>query len=200
MLKIGITGGIGSGKSTVCQIFAKMGVPVYSADLQAREIMNTNAKLVKALKKEFGADIYGDDGLLIRPKLAAIVFGDKAKVEKLNALVHPAVKEDFRQWAQKQTNCPYVIKEAALMFESESYKDLDYVVTVTAPKELRILRVVERDGSKRADVIKRMDNQLSEKERAERADFIIKNDGTQLLIPQVMDLHQLFLEAAQPIS
>jgi dephospho-CoA kinase len=200
MLKIGITGGIGSGKSTVCQIFAKMGVPIYSADLQAREIMNTDTKLVKALKKEFGAAIYGDDGVLIRPNLAAIVFGDKAKVEKLNALVHPAVKEDFRQWAQKQTNCPYVIKEAALMFESESYKDLDYVITVTAPKELRILRVVERDGSKRADVIKRMDNQLSEKERIERADFIIKNDGTHLLIPQVMDLHQLFLEAAQPIS
>jgi dephospho-CoA kinase len=199
MLKIGITGGIGSGKSTVCQIFAKMGVPVYNADLQAREIMNTDTKLVKALKKEFGNDIYGDDGLLIRPKLAAIVFVDKAKVEKLNGLVHPAVKEGFRQWAQKQTNCPYVIKEAALMFESESYKDLDYVVTVSAPKELRILRVVERDGAKRADVIKRMDNQLTEKERTERADFIIKNDGTHLLIPQVMELHQLFLEAAQPI-
>lgn len=199
MLKIGITGGIGSGKSTVCKIFEQLGIPVYSADLEARELMNTDKMLVAALKKEFGADIYDAKGELIRPKLAALVFGDKTKVEKLNALVHPAVKEHFKQWSNTQTNCPYVIKEAALMFESESYKGLDYVITVTAPKEVRLKRVIERDGAKRADVLKRMNNQLSEKERVVRADFVIKNDGKHPLIPQVMHFHQMFLEAGQPL-
>lgn len=199
MLKIGITGGIGSGKSTVCKVFGQLGIPVYNADLRARELMNTDAKLVAALKKEFGRDIY-ENGELQRPKLAAIVFGDKARVEKLNALVHPAVKEDFRQWAKRQDNAPYVIKEAALMFESESYKDLDYVITVSAPKEIRIQRVMQRDTAKRTDVLKRMASQLSEKERLERADFVIKNDGTHALIPQVMQLHHKFLQASQPIQ
>lgn len=199
MLKIGVTGGIGSGKSTVCNIFEQMGIPIFNADLQARDLMNTNTQLIKALKATFGNDIYGNDKQLIRPKLAQIVFADKTKVEKLNALVHPAVKEAFKQWAELQTHCPYVIKEAALMFESESYKDLDYVITVSAPKQVRLQRVVERDGAKRADVLKRMNNQLSERERIARADFVIKNDGKQPLIPQVMQLHQLFLEAAQPL-
>ena len=200
MLKIGVTGGIGSGKSTVCKIFEQMGIPVYSADLQARQIMNTDKKLVQQLKQTFGADIYDVQGQLIRPKLAQLVFGDKTKVGKLNSLVHPAVKENFKQWAAQQTGCPYVIKEAALMFESESYKDLDYVITVAAPKETRLKRVVERDGAKRADVLKRMNNQLSERERQDRADFVIKNDGKHPIIPQVMELHKLFLEAAQPLK
>ncbi len=199
MLKIGITGGIGSGKSTVCNIFEQMGIPIFNADLQARDLMNTNITLIKALKATFGSDIYDSDGQLIRPKLAQIVFGDKTKVEKLNALVHPAVKDEFKQWAEKQTDCPYVIKEAALMFESESYKGLDYVITVSAPKQVRLQRVVDRDGAKRTDVLKRMNNQLSERERIARADFVIKNDGKHPLIPQVMQLHQLFLEAAQPL-
>lgn len=199
MLKIGVTGGIGSGKSTVCNIFEQMGIPIFNADLQARDLMNTNTKLIQALKTTFGNDIYDSDEQLIRPKLAQIVFGDKAKVEKLNSLVHPAVKNEFKQWAKKQINCPYIIKEAALMFESESYKDLDYVITVSSPKNERLKRVVERDGIKRADVLKRMNNQFSERERIARADFVIKNDGKHPLIPQVMQLHQLFLEAAQPL-
>lgn len=199
MLKIGVTGGIGSGKSTVCNIFEQMGIPIFNADIQARNLMNTNTKLIKALKATFGNDIYDSEGQLIRPKLAQIVFGDKAKVEKLNSLVHPAVKDEFKLWAKRQTNCPYVIKEAALMFESESYKDLDYVITVSSPKQERLRRVVERDGIKRTDVLKRMNNQLSERERIARADFVIKNDGKHPVIPQVMQLHQLFLEAAQPL-
>lgn len=199
MLKIGVTGGIGSGKSTVCNIFEQMGIPIFNADLQARDLMNTNTKLIQALKATFGSDIYDSDGQLIRPKLAQIVFGDKEKVEKLNSLVHPAVKDEFKQWAKKQNHCPYIIKEAALMFESESYKDLDYVITISSPKQERLKRVVQRDGIKHADVLKRMNNQLSERERIARADFVIKNDGKHPLIPQVMQLHQLFLEAAQPL-
>lgn len=175
-----------------------MGIPVYNADLQARELMNTDPILVAELKKEFGEDIY-ENSELNRPKLAQIVFNDKTKLEKLNSMVHPAVKRGFKKWAEKQTNVPYVMKEAALMYESGSYKDLDYVITVSAPKAIRIQRVVDRDGVKKVDVEKRMKNQLSEKERLERADFVIKNDGKQALIPQAMKLHQLFLEAAQPI-
>jgi dephospho-CoA kinase len=196
MLKIGVTGGIGSGKSTVCKIFEQLGIPVYYADLRARELMNTGKDLVKALKKEFGDDIYSSDGLLNRPLLASRVFGDNRKVEKLNALVHPAVKDDFNKWASEQTGVPYIIKEAALMYESESYKGLDYVITVSAPKETRIKRVMDRDNTKRADTLKRMASQLSEKERLDRADFVIKNDGKHLVIPQVMELHEKFVAAS----
>ncbi|HYG14372.1 MAG TPA: dephospho-CoA kinase [Bacteroidia bacterium] len=196
MLKIGVTGGIGSGKSTVCRVFQQLGIPVYSADLRARELMNTGKDLIKALKKDFGADIYDTTGQLNRPLLASRVFGDTAKVAKLNALVHPAVKDDFRKWASSQKGVPYVIKEAALMYESESYKGLDYVITVSAPKEIRIRRVMDRDNAKRADILKRMASQLSEQERLDRADFVIKNDGKHLLIPQVMELHGKFVAAS----
>lgn len=200
MLKIGITGGIGSGKSTVCNIFEQLGIPVYYADLRARELMNTHPPLVKALKKEFGEDIYDNNGELIRPKLAAIVFNNKEKLERLNSLVHPEVKEDFRKWADKQTSVPYVMKEAALMFESGSYKDVDYIIVVSAPKNLRVQRVVDRDGAKRSDVLKRMAGQLTEKERLERTDFVLKNDGQHPLIPQVMELHKIFIDASQPLQ
>jgi len=200
MLKIGITGGIGSGKTTVCKIFAQMGVPVYYADLQARELMNTDAILINEVKQEFGADIYNDKGELIRPKLAEIVFNNKQQLEKLNAMVHPAVQRGFKQWAKQYSGKPYVLKEAALLFESGSYKDLDYIVTVSAPKEVRIARVVERDGANREDIEKRMANQLTEQERLDRADHIIINDGSKAIIPQVMELHEVFLNAAQPTS
>lgn len=199
MLKVGVTGGIGSGKSTVCSIFEQLGIPVYYADTKAKELMTTNPSLIAELKKTFGEDIYDAEGQLIRPLLAQIVFNDKTKLEKLNSLVHPAVKEGFKQWADEQTS-PYVIKEAALMFESGSYKDVDYIVTVSAPKNLRVLRVVERDGAAPADVKKRMAGQLSEKDRLERADFVIKNDGSHLLTPQVLELHHKFLEAAEPLE
>ncbi len=199
MLKIGITGGIGSGKTTVCKIFEQLGIPVYYADIEARELMNTDPILVEEVKKEFG-DVYDDNGYLNRPTLAQIVFNDKAKLEKLNALVHPAVKRGFKQWVERQNNVPYVMKEAALMYESGSYKDVDYMITVSAPEKLRIERVVERDGVTDGEVEKRMKNQLSEEERLERADFVIKNDETEALIPQVMELHEKFIDASQPIS
>lgn len=194
MLKIGVTGGIGSGKTTVCKIFEQLGIPVYYADLKARELMNTDAILIQEVKREFGDDIYTSEGLN-RPKLASIVFSNKTKLEKLNALVHPAVQRDFKNWANNQTKAPYVVKEAALMFESGSYKDLDYVVTVSAPKSLRLQRVVSRDDAKREDVEKRMANQLSEEERLKRSDFVIVNDETKAVIPQVMELHEKFTKA-----
>lgn len=199
MLKIGITGGIGSGKTTVCKVFEKVGIPVYYADLQARELMNTDSILIDELKQEFGEDIYINKEL-DRPKLASIVFNDKNKLAKLNALVHPAVQRDFKQWASEQKNTQYVLKEAALMFESGSYKDLDYVVTVSAPKKMRLQRVVDRDGVTKNEVEKRMKNQLTEKERLERADYVIINDETQAVIPQIMQLHEVFLESTQALG
>ncbi len=197
MLKIGITGGIGSGKTTVCKIFEKIGIPVYYADLQARQLMNTDEVLIHQLKKEFGKDMYTTQGELMRPQLAQIVFNDKQKLEKLNAMVHPAVQRDFKHWAAQQTNTPYVLKEAALLFESGSYKSLDYIVTVAAPKAMRVQRVAKRDGLKKSEVEKRMKNQLSEKDRLNRADFVINNDETQAVIPQIMQLHEVFLNNLQ---
>ena len=200
MLKIGITGGIGSGKTTICKVFEKVGIPVYYADLQARELMNTDAVLIEELKKEFGTAIYNEQKELIRPKLAEIVFNDKQKLQKLNAMVHPAVQRGFKLWAEQYADKPYVLKEAALLFESGSYKDLDYVVTISAPKAMRLQRVVDRDGVKKSDVEKRMKNQLTEEERLERADYVINNDETQAVIPQIMQLHEVFLESTQTLG
>lgn len=188
MIKLGITGGIGSGKSTVCEIFKSMGIPVYSADDRAKRLMSEDAKLINEIKSLFGEEAYSDAGELNRPFIASLVFNNEEKLKALNALVHPAVFRDFRDWASKQ-NAPYVIKEAALMFESESYKDLDLVATVSAPVELRIQRCIERDKSTREEVLARMNKQWSEEQRTEAADFIIMNDGTTALIPQVMKLH-----------
>lgn len=195
MLKIGITGGIGSGKSTICEVFKKLGIPVYNADTQAKWLMNESPVIRQALTNAFGKDIYTPAGL-DRPKLSALVFNQPEKLAILNGIVHPAVFDDYRQWAAGQTT-PYSIKEAALMFESGSYRDVDFVVTVSAPKELRIQRVIDRDGITRKQVLLRMKNQFTEKQRLESADFVIKNDDKHLVLPQVLALHERFLFAAE---
>lgn len=195
MLRIGITGGIGSGKTTVCKIFAQFGIPVYSADDQAKRLMVGDDTLVEEIERLFGIQAYTDDGLLNTRHISEMAFKDASLLQKLNALVHPAVSNDFREWSLRQTS-PYVIKEAALMYESGSYRELDYVVTVSAPKELRIKRSMERDGTTREQVLARLKKQWSENQRNEAADFIIKNDGYHPLIPQVQELHQRFLAEA----
>jgi len=191
MLKIGITGGIGSGKSTVCRIFSQMGIPIYSADNRAKQLMNENQTLITAIKQLFGEEAY-HEAKLNRAYISERAFSNPALLEQLNALVHPAVAKDFLDWAIQQKT-PYVVKEAALMYESGSFRDLDYVITVSAPKELRILRTMQRDGMSREQVLARMKRQWSEKQRNEAADFIIKNDGNHALIPQVLELHRKFL-------
>jgi len=190
MLKVGITGGIGSGKTTVCEVFAYLGIPVYSSDQRARLLMNESLDLKEKIIKHFGA-VYDLDGNLNRKMLATLVFGNSQKIEQLNSLVHPAVFDDYANWLKTQST-DYVLKEAALMFESESYKDQDAVITVYAPKELRIQRVMQRDACRRIDVLNRMKHQLSEQERQKRADYIIKNDNKHSVIQQVIQLHQLF--------
>jgi dephospho-CoA kinase len=192
-LKIGVTGGIGSGKSTVCQIFKQLDVPIYFADMRAKALMMEDPELKKQIRKAFGWDAYDEKDQLNRSYLAKIVFNNSEKLNILNSLVHPCVFEDYRQWVGEQTAYPYSIKEAALMFETESFKELDKIIVVTAPINTRIERVVQRDNVKNDDVLKRMENQMSDRERIAKADYVLKNDGKSSLISQVLELHREFL-------
>ncbi len=194
MFKLGLTGGIGRGKTLVCQIFEKLGVPVYNADTAARLLMNTDAELKDGIVGMFGDQAYGSEGL-DRHYLADAVFGDQEKLSGLNGLVHPAVRLDFIGWTALQAGVPYVVEEAAILFESGAYKEMNLSVLVYAPEELRISRVMKRDGVRREAVLKRMGHQLSEKEKMEKADHVLINDGTQMLLPQVIELHTKILNS-----
>jgi dephospho-CoA kinase len=191
MKKIGITGSIGSGKSTVTQIFATLGVPVYDADTRAKLLMVTSPALIQSIKDLFGNEAYLPSGALNRKHISDKAFTDKTILTQLNGLVHPAVYNDFDEWSNAQQT-PYVIKEAALMFESNSYKQLDEVIVVTAPEELRIQRAIARDGVTKEAVVSRMKNQLSQEEKLARGQYEIKNNEMELLIPQVLKLHAYF--------
>jgi dephospho-CoA kinase len=192
-IQIGITGGIGSGKTLVCKIFGTLGVPVYDADSRAKNIMTTDGILVDQIKKEFGSLSYDARGVLNREYLSATVFSKQDKLKQLNALVHPRVASDYGQWVEKHAESKYVLKEAALLFESGSYKLLDKIILVTAPKELRMKRVLERDSHRtEEDVEKIINNQLSEKEKEAKANFIIRNNENELIVPQILDLHKRF--------
>jgi dephospho-CoA kinase len=194
-LKIGLTGGIGSGKTTVAKIFELLGVPVYYADDASKRLYATNKDLMTDLKKHFGEDIYIDEQLN-RSKLAAIVFNDAAKLDLLNSLVHPLTIKDAEEWMQQQTT-PYIIKEAALLFEAGSASVLDYIIGVSTPQPLRITRVMERDGTSREDVLSRMQRQMDEESKMLLCDFVIKNDEQEMVIPQVLALHERFLEMSK---
>lgn len=190
MLKIGLTGGIGSGKTTVAHLFELLGIPVYYADDAAKKLMNTNETLKKSILEQFGKQSY-QDGELNRKYLASIVFNDKNKLDQLNALTHPATIRDAEEWVKKQ-NSPYIIKEAALLFESGAAENLDHVIGVYAPQALRIKRVMQRDHLQEEEVLKRVNRQLDEEMKMKLCDFIITNDEHQLVIPQVISLHQQF--------
>lgn len=192
MLKIGITGCIGSGKSTVSKIFAQLGVPVYDADSRAKELMRNSPALVNEIKNTFGDRAYNNDGSLNRSHISSMAFSDKSLLEKLNSIVHPYVFKDFDEWCSKHTESKYIVKEAALMFESDSYKHLDEVIVVTSPEELRIERTIKRDHISRDAVLNRMKNQMSEKEKLARGNYEVKNNEAELLIPQVLNLHRKF--------
>lgn len=193
MKVVGITGGIGSGKTTVCRIFEQLGVPVYYADDRAKMLMNTSATLREGIIAEFGPEAYTEKGLN-RAYLAGLVFGTPERLAKLNALVHPAVADDFDEWVEQHAKEPYVMKEAAILFESGAYQGVDITVLVIAPEDIRIERVVGRDGVMPNDVRKRMANQWTQEHKAKLADHIINNDGFHLLIPQVLELHRKFTE------
>lgn len=191
-MKIGITGGIGSGKTFICKLFKAMAVPVYNADEEAKKLMNTDIRIKERLIAEFGAETY-PDGKLDRAFLAQRIFSDSAKLELVNGIIHPIVIQEAKEWAAQQKS-RYTLKEAALLFESGSYKDLDYTILVTAPLSARVQRVIKRDKVTEGQVMERINKQLSDEEKLKLADFVIVNDGTTPLLPQVWNLHQKFLK------
>lgn len=185
-ITIGLTGGIGSGKTTVAHIFLAMGYPVYFSDDRAKRLMVNDEKLMTNIKHVFGEDIYLNNQL-DRAKLGNIVFNDKAMLAKLNALVHPAVALDFKKWCAKQ-KASIVFKEAAVLFETGLYKQMNYNVLITCPKPIRVSRVMKRDNVTKQQVLARMNNQWEEDKKAKLADFLIDNSGSELVVPQVQHL------------
>jgi dephospho-CoA kinase len=193
-LQVGITGGIGAGKSIACKVFEILHIPIYYADDRAKAIM-LRAEVKSKLKAAFGPATFLEDGQLNKSHLAQLAFSDQQVYEKLNAIVHPLVREDYEQWkSEREGKYPYVLREAAIMIESGAYKTLDYLIMVTAPENLRIERTLQRDPHRtQKDIEAIMKKQMSEEERMPYVDFVIHNDNTQLLIPQVLKVHQLLL-------
>ncbi len=189
MIKVGLTGGIGSGKTTVARLFELLGIPVYFADKEAKRLMHTHQKLRIAIRRVFGDDIY-KDGSLNTSKLAEIVFQDGEALSQLNALVHPVVRADFVQWTEQQ-KAPYVIEESAILFETGLYKDFDYVVSILCPMEERIKRLLERDSITKKQIQARMAVQVSDAFRKEKSDYLLKNGKDDLLLPQVFGLDEI---------
>ena len=192
MLRIGLTGGIGSGKSTVAQIFEVLGIPVYYADKETRRIMNADPELKKKIIKNFGEESY-KNGELNRGYISSIIFNDNGKLDLLNSLVHPETIKDSESWMTKQTT-PYAIHEAALIFEAGVAERLDYVIGVSAPFPLRLKRAMERNNVPREEVINRMNKQIEEEIKMKLCDFIIINDEHEMVIPQVLKLHDKLLQ------
>ena len=188
MLKVGITGGMGSGKTTVAHIFETLGIPVYYADDAAKRIMNEDPSLREEITRIFGEESYNGEGLN-RAYIASKVFSDPEQLNMLNAIVHPATIRDGEKWMMRQ-NSPYALKEAALIFESGAAEGLDLVIGVTAPTALRIQRVIDRDGMDRSEIKSRMNKQLDQAIAMKLCDFVINNDEQELLIPQVLAIHE----------
>ncbi len=195
MRKIGVTGGIGSGKTLVCDVFRALRVPVYEADREARRLMEQDPSLRKHIKELIGKEAFLE-GKLNRSHIASRVFEDPETLQALNNMVHPAVHQDFQQWCQKQTSAHYVIEEAAVLYESGGDRFMDAVVLVYAPEELRMERVMKRDGVSGRQVQNRMKHQIPDEEKRKWADHIIFNENQQMILPQIVDLHQHFMAGA----
>ncbi len=195
MQKIGVTGSIGSGKSLVCSIFKQLGAPIYNADDRAKLLMVTNNEIISTVKSLFGNESYFEEGSLNRAHISGIAFNNKALLTELNKTVHPIVFADFDNWIleQKKIGVPYIIKEAALMFETDSYRGLEKFIVVTAPLQLRLERTMHRDNITQEQVQARMNNQFTQEEKLAKANFEIINDDKHSLIEQVVKLHQQFV-------
>lgn len=193
MLKIGLTGGIGSGKTTVAKVFETLGIPVYYADDAAKRLLNTNQELKEKVIYHFGDQAY-TNGELNRKYLADIVFNNKEKLDLLNSLSHPITIQDAEEWMNRQT-APYAIKEAALLFESGAAEKLDYIIGVYAPQHIRVKRVMDRDHLSTEEVVKRISRQIDEEMKMKLCNFVITNNGQQLVLPQVMELDKKFRAA-----
>ncbi|MBZ0245380.1 MAG: dephospho-CoA kinase [Cyclobacteriaceae bacterium] len=189
-IQVGITGGIGSGKSLICRIFGCLGIPLYDADSRAKMLMTTDRIVVDQIQKEFGNLSYHANGALNKDHLRK-TFANPAELKKLNAIVHPRVALDYRIWVDQHGESKYVIKEAALLFESGSAKQLDHLIVVFAPRSLRVQRVLKRDPHRSLQEVENIiENQMSEEEKMAKANDIIVNDETQLVIPQILELHK----------
>lgn len=183
---IGLTGGIGSGKTTVANEFSSLGIPVYITDLEAKKLMQSDSVL-NQIREEFGDTVF-DNGVLLRDKLSEIVFNNDKRLAKLNSIVHPAVKQHFREWLLEHQNNPFVIYESAILFESGSYKECDYVVNVVAPLEIRIQRVINRDKTTREKVLERIKNQWNDEEKSSKSDFIVKNTSMEAIKLEIVKI------------
>jgi dephospho-CoA kinase len=192
MMVIGLTGGIGSGKTTVSGLFEDLGVPVYNSDEEAKRLMQSSEKLKRAIIKLLGKKSYKKD-TLNRSYIAQLVFNDKELLAALNALVHPAVKKDFKKWLRKK-NVPYVIQEAAILFENGSYKEYDKLILVKAPKRIRLKRLKARDGSSEEDILARMKNQWSDTKKAKLSDFVIENIDLDKTKSRVRRIHRQLIK------
>ena len=191
MIKVGLTGGIGSGKSLVAKVFSVLGASVYDSDFATKQLYLTNLELKKQLITNFGNQTYYEDGKLNRKYLGEIVFGNKSKLGLINKIVHPFVKLDFEEWLKKTGKEKYIIKEAAILIESGAYKQVDKIIVVSAPKDVRIKRVIARDKTTREEVIRRMNNQLSDEKLLDFADYLVKNDSKSSLLCQIVNIHNL---------
>lgn len=194
---IGLTGGIGSGKSTIANVFKFLSIPVYEADSASKRLIDEDSLLQAELVMLLGADIIKEQRIN-RPLMAQRIFGDKEILAQTNALIHPAVARDFVKWHQEHLRAAYVIREAAILFESGTFKDCSKVIVVTAPKEMRINRVMERNSITRDEVLQRMSNQWSDEEKLSRADYVIYNDHNQSVIKQVLTIHEDIINSANP--
>lgn len=195
MFKVGVTGGIGSGKSIVCNVFRNLGIPVYKADIEARRLMGENESIRTGLVTYFGGEVFQDEQLN-RKYLADRIFSDPDARTFVNSLVHPAVRADFAGWVHSRGGTPYVIEEAALLFETGAWKELDYNILIDAAVETRIKRIIRRDGLERADVLTRMASQMDPGKGREYTDFIIRNDVNDFVIPQVLKVDKIIRELA----
>lgn len=190
MLKIGITGNIGSGKTMVCRIFESMKIPVFYTDKEAFKAYN-DPEIAQRVAKQFGSDVFDEKGNLIKQKLASIVFSNTLALEKINALIHPFVLNQYEEWLKHHNDKNYTLHEAAILFEHHLEKNMDFVINVSAPEEIRMKRVMKRDNITEEIVKLRMRNQWADDEKNKLADFVIYNDGQELLIPQIMKIHQI---------
>ncbi len=192
MIRVGLTGGIGSGKSVVAMVFSHLGVPVYQADYEAKKLY-AKPEVLEKIASLFGDAVIDKNGLLDRAKLASVVFSDPSKLEQLNSLIHPLVEAHFMQWLTTCMDAPYIIHEAAILFESGLYTKFDKIIAVTAPQELCIQRVMKRDGVTAGQVLQRIKNQWDQEKKAEKSDFVLINDGKQLLLPQIIGIHRALM-------
>lgn len=188
MIKVGITGGIGSGKSLICKVFSKLGVPVYTADDAAKYLMDHHEEIRKDLISVFGEDIYTGEKL-DRSRLAGLIFDDPNLLATVNKIVHPRVGDDFTQWCNSYKHMPFVIQESAILFEINAFHLFDYVILVTAPQEIRLQRVLDRPGMSREKILRIMKNQLPEEEKIVRSHFILNNDGITLILPLILAIY-----------